>query len=252
MNRDLYLNTLRDCLTGLAYRDGRTVSKPLRLLARLLGLCISRESNPLARVGGQDWPDRGLTMVGTFRLENIRLCLEDVIARNIPGDYVECGVWRGGASIFARGVLRSLDSRRHVWCCDSFQGLPKGGTHDPHDVHHWSSDYLGVEKVLVADAFKRFHLLDEQVHFHEGWFEESLPVLPCETIAVLRLDGDMYSSTMDILTNLYPRVSEGGFVIVDDFYNHEPCRTAVRDYMKVMPNYYRIDTCGMYWMKGNP
>lgn len=81
----------------------------------------------------------------------------------------------------------------------------------------------------VRRNFARYGLLDEQVHFLKGWFGRSLSKAPIERLAVLQLDGDLYESTWDALTHLYPKLSPGGFAIVDDYW-YASCRTAVHDY----------------------
>ena len=93
----------------------------------------------------------------------------------------------------------------------------------------------GVSTLMVgADQvranFDRYGLLDDQVRFLEGWFADTLPMAPIEQLAILRLDGDLYESTMDALVPLYEKVSPGGFVIVDDYGAWEPCRKAVDDF----------------------
>lgn len=97
----------------------------------------------------------------------------------------------------------------------------------------------------------RFGLLDEQrVRFLEGWFSDTLPDAPIEKIAILRLDGDLYESTMDVLTALYERVQPGGYVIVDDYGDWEPCRRAVDEFRanrRIEARIEPIDGSGVYW-----
>jgi O-methyltransferase len=147
-------------------------------------------------------------MVGLKRLDNLQDCIERVLADDIPGDLIECGVWRGGASIFMNGVFRAhAITNRRVWVADSFKGLP------PPNPERFPADFDGtlhetphlcVSLAQVQNNFRRYDLLDDQVRFVEGWFRDSLSSLSHETWAVIRLDGDMYGSTMDALKNLYP------------------------------------------------
>ncbi len=126
------------------------------------------------RVDGQDWPADAETMVGLKRLDNIQACVVDVIRRGVPGDLIETGVWRGGAAIFMRGVLKAYgDTTRRVWAADSFEGLPRpnpeaypADTNDP----HWAMGWLGVSLDDVRSNFARYDLLDDQVRFLVGWF----------------------------------------------------------------------------------
>jgi len=107
-----------------------------------------------------------------------------------------------------------------VWVADSFRGLPQAESNRADDVEDalWTYDFLAVPIERVKANFARYGLLDEQVRFLPGWFEDTLPTAPISQIAVLRLDGDMYDSTMVALRSLYPKLSVGGYVIVDDYH----------------------------------
>ncbi len=154
----------------------------------------------------------------------------------MPGDFIETGVWRGGASIFMRAVLKAYrDTTRTVWVADSFQGLPKpDAKRYPADAgdRHWSYSELAVPLEVVKANFARYGLLDDQVRFLVGWFRDTLPpgLARSGRFAVLRLDGDLYESTMDALTNLYPKLSVGGFAIIDDYGAVPACKAAVEDF----------------------
>jgi O-methyltransferase len=102
----------------------------------------------------------------------------------------------------------------------------------------------------VKENFRKFGLLDEQVAFLPGWFSETLAAAPIERLALLRLDGDMYASTMDALTALYHKVSPGGFVIVDDYGAVPACRQAVTDFREargIKAQIVDIDGLGVFW-----
>ena len=104
----------------------------------------------------------------------------------------------------------------------------------------------------VKANFERFNLLDDQVKFLPGYFCDTLPNAPIERLAILRLDGDLYSSTMDSLRNLYHRVSLGGYVIVDDYYSWDSCRQAVTDFLREnqIDAQIRAIADGAYWKVG--
>ena len=213
----------------------------------------SRESIELGRI----WPVQACSMIGLKRMDNLAACVESVLRENVPGDLIETGVWRGGACILMKGVL-SVNGvcDRKVFVADSFRGLPEPNAAaypaDAGDRHHRFSSYLGVSRDKVEENFKRFDLLDSQVVFLEGWFKDTLPHLPSQQLAVLRLDGDMYESTMDALRHLYPKLSPGGFCIIDD-YHLEGCRRAVDDYRKengIAEPMQDIDGFGGLWKKG--
>ena len=194
------------------------------------------------------------TMLGRERLYNIEYCIKEVIRDDVPGDLIECGVWRGGGSIFMKGVLVSLnDNERAVWVADSFQGLPKPTEEeDLHlDLSKDTCPHLAVSKNEVEQAFKDYELLDERVHFLEGWFKDTLSSAPIERLAVLRLDGDLYESTRDVLLALYDKVSPGGYIIVDDYFI-PACRKAVTEFREahgIMDEIVEIDWTGVYWRK---
>ena len=195
-------------------------------------------------------------MVGHLRLANVRSCIERVLEDGVPGDLLEAGVWRGGVGIYMRAVLAAHDDpERLVWLADSFRGLPKpDADRYPADAgdRHWTMDELAIPVEQVKANFARFGLLDERVRFLEGWFSDTLPTAPVDRLAVLRLDGDMYESTMDTLVPLEPKVSSGGFVIVDDYGAVPACKKAVDDYRSdhgITAPIERIDWTGAFWRK---
>jgi hypothetical protein len=207
------------------------------------------------RAEGRDWPPRAHTMVGIKRLDNLQYCVETVLREGIPGDFLETGVWRGGASIFIKGVLAAYgEPTRCVWLADSFRGLPApDAQHYPADrnwnLHEHSE--LAVPRQRVEANFRAYGLLDERVRFLEGWFKDTLPTAPVERLAVLRLDGDLYESTIQALEALYAKVSPGAFVIVDD-YSLPPCAKAVHDFRSrhsIAAPIVDIDGTGAYWRK---
>ncbi|MGH9845761.1 MAG: TylF/MycF family methyltransferase [Blastocatellia bacterium] len=235
MNLDrLYINLIERALTGTV-----------------------REDFDERRNDGRDWPADGYTMIGLKRMENLRMCVERVLQDCVPGDLVETGVWRGGATIFMRAILKAYgDMERRVWVADSFAGLPTPDAErypaDAGDTHYQFSAQLAVTLDQVKANFARFDLLDEQVRFLPGWFRDTLPTAPIEKIAVLRLDGDMYESTMDGLVHLYPKLSPGGYLIVDDYGYAESCRQAVTDYRRlcgIRDEIIEIDWTGVYWRR---
>lgn len=210
----------------------------------------------LDRAEGRDWPSDGETMIGFDRLDNLEMCIRNVVHDGVPGDLIECGVWRGGATIFMRAALDAFDNTdKLVWVADSFQGLPRPDTANyPADKRDllWSLDELAVSADEVRENFRRYDLLDERVRFLEGWFKDTLPTAPVEQLSVLRLDGDLYESTIQALRNLYPKLAPGGYVIVDDFGAIEACAQAVRDYRAengVTDELHKIDWTGVYWRK---
>jgi O-methyltransferase len=245
---ELYLDLLKKVLTRSLFVDGDLAIDPRT------GVHVA--TKPSARAIGRDWPVEAETMVGLRRLENIQACVTDVLRRGVPGDLIETGVWRGGAAIFMKAVLAALgDTERSIWVADSFAGLPRP---DPErypadaDSRFYKKKFLAVPVEEVMANFARFGLLDERVRFLIGWFKDTLPAAPIERLAVARLDGDMYESTMDALRNLYPKLSVGGYLIIDDYAGVAACRQAVEDYRAehgIDEPIEEIDWTGRYWQR---
>jgi O-methyltransferase len=208
------------------------------------------------RAEGQDWPIDAHTMIGMKRLNNIQLCVESVLEDKVPGDLMETGVWKGGATIFMRALLKAYGVvDRLVWVADSFEGLPEPDVvnypqDDGIDLYKFPELSISIEE--VRDNFLRYDLLDKQVKWIKGWFKETLPQAPVEKLAVLRLDGDLYESTIIALDSLYPKLVQGGYLIVDDYGCIEACREAVHDYRekhKISEEIVSVDWTGVYWRK---
>lgn len=237
MYLDLMQRSLSGELCGVEASGKRGSGKQVRKLVR-------RGRGPLP-----------YTMLGKRRLDNLRWCVEDVLRRGVPGDLIETGVWRGGATILMRAILQTHGDTRRVWVADSFKGLPPPDEEkhpaDAGDPHHTIQE-LAVSLEQVKANFEHFGLLDRQVRFLEGWFEDTLPVTPIDRLALVRLDGDMYGSTMDGLVNLYPKLSTGGYLIVDDYGAVQGCKQAVEDYRRepgISEKIQKIDWTGVYWQK---
>ncbi len=241
--RDMYLCLVKSTLKNLPYLEDewnpiqpRGSVRPLIL--KTFGdlgiqLCHSRRATLEERLLGTDHTSIAHTMVSMKRLDHLQSCVIDILTRDIPGDFIETGVLRGGCSILMRAVLKAYGiENRLVWVADSFEGLPAPNPKlYPADAgatwHLFLGGDVGVE--AVKRNFSRYGLLDDQVRFLKGWFRDTLPSAPLNEIALLRLDGDLYESTMDALVPLYPRLSIGGYIIIDD-YDLPMCRKAVDDY----------------------
>lgn len=240
--RALYLDLLERALTGLLVED--TSIAPW-----------AKGYDPELRMVGRDWPGTAPTMIGLARLRNLRVLTERVIEEGIAGDLLEAGVWRGGACILMRGVLAAYGiADRTVWGADSFAGLPVADPETyPADAgdQHAKFEALRASSEEVEANFRRYGLLDQQVRFLKGWFADTLPVAPIDRLAILRLDGDMYASTIQTLDALYAKVSPGGYVIVDD-YILAGCRQAVDDFRKrhgIADELVDVDGAAVYWCK---
>lgn len=206
-------------------------------------------------LAGLSWPRKAHTMIGLMRLENLQFCVEDVIKNKIEGDLIEAGVWRGGATIFMRIILKEYGLKNKiVYVADSFEGLPPPDHEkfpaDKNSRFH-RIDVTNVSLEEVKNNFKLYGVLDNQVKFLKGWFKDSLKQAPCKKLSILRVDGDMYESTWEILENLYDKLSVGGYVIVDDF-SLQVCVSAVNDFRSqnnITDTITSIDGCGIFWKK---
>jgi O-methyltransferase len=208
------------------------------------------------RLEGKDWPTRALSMIGVKRMDNLQQCVETVLRDGVPGDLIETGVWRGGSTILMKAILNAYgEHTRNVWVADSFEGLPKPNEDaypDDRGDDLYTFEELSVSQEQVQEHFRRFDLLDANVRFLKGWFKDTLPSAPIERLAVMRLDGDMYESTMDALKALYPKLSPGGFVIIDDYGCIPACKKAVEDYRSahgIVEPVITIDWSGVYWRR---
>lgn len=266
LNSDQYIDVLKKSLIGWS-EIGST--KWVRchkgfegFVNRVLGriglaqyqICKSHTIKLEAKFNGSERFPNGLTMIGLMRLNHLEVCIKDVVKNNVPGDFIETGVWRGGATIFMRGLLDVLgDTTRNVWVADSFEGLPDFDRTNEREAKRDldPSKLLVVSLDEVKRNFKNYNLLDQRVKFLKGWFKDTIPTAPIEQLSILRLDGDYYESTMTVLEHLYPKLSPGGYLIIDD-YSLNYCRNAVEDYRNshgITEPIQKIDWTGVYWKK---
>jgi len=263
----MYLELIRRSLTRYGVDELVPVHASERPMARRALDVLKKRNLVLARVRpfdqhkrdfGLDWPADAETMIGMRRLISLQECVEEIIADDILGDLVECGVWRGGACILMRATLAAHgDDTRCVWLADSFAGLPAPNSAEypaDSDVIRLDrfSHVLAVTENDVRANFERYGLLDDRVRFLPGWFKDTLPNAPIEHIALLRLDGDFYESTIQALDALYPRLSPGGFCIIDDYHAINACMRAVIDYREKHGIYNEIqdiDGSAILWRK---
>ncbi|MHB2016589.1 MAG: TylF/MycF/NovP-related O-methyltransferase, partial [Candidatus Xenobia bacterium] len=242
---NLYLDLLEKCLVNQLYQD------PAIDWQGRSGQAVA--FNPLMRLLGRDWPLQAPTMIGLMRLRNIRKLVDTVLDEEVPGHLLEAGAWRGGSSIYMRGILaaRGVTNRR-VFVADSFEGQPLPmAPADAGDQTH-SFPELCVSEEQVRANFARYDLLDEQVVFVPGWFRESLPAAPVARIALLKLDAAMYGGTMDALQALYDRVSPGGYVAIDGYGSSPAVRAAVDEFRAqrgIDAGLSNVDGWGFYWRK---
>ncbi len=241
-----YLWLMTEILVNTIYED-----PPITSLGQL-------KFNPTRRHYGREFPSQAHSMIGIERMHSVRTECERVIREGVPGDFIETGVWRGGATIMMRAVLKAYGiTDRRVFVADSFAGLPPPRPDVYPADKGWNLhifDELAVPLAEVRRNFARYGLLDDQVVFLEGWFSDTLPRAEIAKIAVLRLDGDLYESTFDALTHLYDKVSDGGSITVDDYGAVDACRRAVDDFRNarnIEAPVRWIDSDGVLWTKGD-
>ena len=207
-----------------------------------------------SRLEGLDWPERAHTMIGIKRLNNLQESLDYIRNNNIKGDFIETGVWRGGASIFIKFYNDLYKMNRTVFVSDSFEGLPRPDLEKyPQDANdtHYKIDYLKVSLEEVTSNFEKYGVLDENVIFLKGWFSDTLKDSRIKNLSLLRFDGDMYGSTIDVLENLYFKLNKNGVLIIDD-YCLPNCVKAVTDFRNkynISDRISIVDKCGVFWYK---
>ncbi|GEM_PF-1022544 len=256
-SKHLYLDLMKRCLMNLIYDNDQDMMRGKQGIideeTGKITITEGAEYAPELKLIGGIWPSFAHTMIGLKRLDNLQFCIEDILAKNVEGDLIETGVWRGGATIFMRAILKAYSiTDRVVWVADSFEGLPPTEYKDDVNMHLEKIENLAISLETVQSNFSKYGLLDPQVKFLKGWFKDTLPTAPVEKLALVRLDGDWYESTMDGLVNLYPKLSIGGYIIIDDYGAVKGCRDAVEDYRKehnITEKIIQIDPAGVYWQR---
>jgi O-methyltransferase len=240
---DLYLELLKKAVGNRIHDDDLDLMRGSFTRDASGKLVSSQGASPdeTLKLLGSIWPSRAHTMVGLARLNNIRACAEAVIRDGVAGDFIETGVWRGGACIFMRGILKAHGIEdRVVWVADSFEGLPpsdpaKYPKESPIAFHLYAD--LAVSLEQVRENFARYGLLDDQVRFLKGWFRDTLATAPIGALALMRLD---------------PKLSSGGFAIIDDYNLIPACNAAVDDFRRdrgIQEPISLIEGGGAFWRK---
>jgi O-methyltransferase len=235
------------------------LSRYLDLLAKTLIDGVYRPFDP--RDGFQP---HAYSMISKERMRDVRRTCETVIADGVPGAFVETGICRGGALMMMQGVLVDTDpysdaypephwrDLRPVFGFDSFNGVPRPYMEQDAGLNLFTFPELAVTKAQVEKNFRNLDLWGDNVHLVEGWFKDTLAVTETGPIAVLRLDGDLYSSTLEALEALYPRLSPGGFILIDDAGDIPQCAQAVDEYRAahaITEEIQHSDWSGWWWRK---
>ena len=198
---------------------------------------------PLAKLY-QRYKDLTMIRQETY-IDNLELAR---LASSVEGCIVECGVWRGG---MMGGMASVLGSGRSYFLLDSFEGLPPAKDADGQKAKEWQSDTTSpsyhnnckAEEEFAREAMKRASVSNYRLV--RGWFENTVPSLELPSpIALLRLDGDWYDSTMVCLDHLFDKVADGGIVIIDDYFAWDGCSRAVHDFLSKRSALERLRTHG--------
>jgi len=172
-----------------------------------------------------------------------------LIQQGVPGDFVECGVFAGSqVAAMALAIVEADEKGRKIHLFDSFIGIPKAGPKDNiirplvggTNGELVTSGVSACSSADVREYMRDWGVPPDLLVYHEGWFQETVPVSGIDSIALLRLDGDLYESTLVCLQHLYPKLSKGGWCIADD-YGLDGCREAVNQFLADAP---------IYWVKG--
>lgn len=237
-----YFDLLKKSLTNYLYRDiddWRNKYGTNAVSTCATGVCESEWDPTQGASGfaGDKTPTAGHSVMRLGNLNHIQLVLEDIMAKGIEGDVIEAGCFRGGTAVLMRALLDDDKRRRTVWVADSFQGIPsprsvRGQLID--DTRDWKERYAAT-RASVESVFRRYGFFNhhtDKVHrlkFVTGFFNESLVALKADRFSAIHIDVDSYDSVLDVLNALYPKVSRGGYVIVDDIHLYG-VREAVREY----------------------
>lgn len=204
------------------------------------------------------------SLVGWQGMEATYSCTRKAIENGIPGDLVECGVAQGGSALLIALVNKKYgDGTRKLWLFDSFEGLPDPTTEDYKDGKTGThirplpkGSCLGTIEDVSRLLFQQHGLPAHSIELGKGWFQDTLPVARCRMgpVALLRLDGDWYESTKVCFENLFDNVSQGGYVILDDYFSCFGCKRATDEFLTARGKNYLIipdGRGGAYFQKGD-
>jgi O-methyltransferase len=242
------------------------------MVEKFFGLRITRISTEdkrrLADVSPEIWNTieraRPYTMTSPERLATLCMAVEYVIGNQVPGSYVECGVWRGGSSMAAAWTFARLGHLVDLFLFDTFEGMSEPTEEDVSghtgqlaalllaDANQESeikayAPIMEVHKNMESTTYPKSH-----IHYVQGKVEDTLPAFAPDQISILRLDTDWYESTKHELLHLFPRLSRNGILIIDDYGAWVGARKAVDEYFKAQglkPFLARIDGTGRVYVK---
>jgi hypothetical protein len=186
------------------------------------------------------------TMIGFERLFALVTAVRYLAQGGVPGAFVECGVWRGGATAATALTLKAAGAApRDTYLYDTFEGMPRPGNEDRNFNNEDAAATFAEKRTAddradwnvasledVRENFRRLGLEPGRFHFVKGMVEDTLPAqAPAGDIALLRLDTDWYKSTRHELLHLFPKLAPGGVLIIDDYGDWRGARKAVDEYL---------------------
>ena len=193
------------------------------------------------------------TMVAFPRLSTLNRLASRLEKEGVKGNFIECGVRNGGtAGVIAAAAKR--DSGRHIWLFDSWEGFPEPDERDFSVMQEEAKkgEDLGSEERVRELLFKRLNVDSSRVHLVKGWFSDTLREKEIGDVALVHLDCDLYESVKFCLENLYDRVVEGGYIVIDDYGYWKGCKQAVDEFIEhrnLNVQMVRVDSQGVYFRK---
>ncbi len=240
-NRDAYIDLLKRSITNYTYLGEGALFENFRCVAHYRVQQGQWKIDPLARP---------VTLLTKSQLDLVETAVLSVEKRGVPGNFIEAGVWRGGVIILMGALINAHQmTDRKVFAADSFAGIPKNARALNDPVDSWSDRWVASLEE-VQQNISRFGLLDDKISFVPGFFSETLKTLADETFAVMRLDSDSYDSVEESLVYLYPRLSTGGVIIIDDWHL-VGCKAAVTNYRARhgITEELKVHDGNAYWVK---
>lgn len=193
-----------------------------------------------------------ISILPVQRLNSLIDMMTYIKDNNINGDFLEAGAMRGGACMVMKAFCNENKLNKKVFVADSFKGFPISKITEESYVNNTTFPFVIVSEEECKNNFRRYNLLDDDVIFIKGFFNESLPQADINNLSILRIDCDMYQSTLDVLENLYDKVSENGFIIIDDYGDFPFCKKAVdlfRQNLNTPKQLFWVDDQCVYWQK---
>lgn len=241
LHRDAYIDLIKRSITNYCYLGGEAPFEQFRAVAHYNLTQSEWKIDPVSRP---------ITLLTKQQLDLVEHSIVAVEKRGVPGDFLEAGVWRGGVIILMRAMIKALGiTDRKVVAADSFAGIPMNTRAVGDPVDQWRDRWV-ASLDEVKQNVARFGLLDEKVEFLPGFFADTLKGLAGQRYAVIRLDSDSYDSVEESLVYLYPLLSKGGVIIIDDWHL-VGCKAAVTNYRNRhnIAEELKVHDGNAYWVK---